>query len=1608
MGSSQVTGVKRIKQDEIDKYASKNVFINQSFTRFKNSNGFVDLGGLYSITNGLVNEKILKKIIKICGSKKNQLLFDDFCYFYAIINTTDFTAKTNFLLDFIFLKEDKLPINKYKHKVEKYFNGSILLNEILLNPSLISNNQKIDRETVFNYIKSNYYDSLMNYNLYVNSTMTNNLTNNGKIVINSTNDSIINECESGEENNLLTLSNNYSKKVSINSTMNALYNIAPTRCQKFDYLSNEFSNIEKQNNGIFPIALFVDMLREINVNDVLIEVIENYLRKKTQKSFFNFDLFKEILSILIDDEPNKDENDKNQEIAKGIFTLIAYPNNYIDRNFLNKIAQKSNLNNPKLQKNISSLSKRIYLDKFLEIIDLFKSEFIESLEHINYLLNIFFSQELEKITLENNCIEILLKGNSLQDYIIDRMQKDDYFYLIDVAFWNKWNDITTNQNQEDEDDINNMRRNLKIRTKNICDKNGKILEGKEYIKDFIVVSKTIYTLFCQWYGRPSGVEIKREKIYLDDFKNKNSTITSSYASNYIRKKTRKNKIEDIFKGEDEITKKKFVLEVYPIFLIFFNYDELIKSSSIKDNKDIIKILKNSSNPENDRATYHPFSRKKKFSEIAKMLKGDANLRGDINSIRFWTFFQGDFRVVDEMEDSLEDRGLNDTAVIVIESKINNNWPSDEINKDTSNKSIKQKTYKVGLNNIGNTCYMNSVLQIFLNIEKLKSIFIKETPEENKYFLSFILNNSKEKYSGRLMREFINILKEKWIEGKKSISPNNFKEICGKINPIFQGDYQEDAHEFYSFLVDKLHEDSNIKTINYEIKNPDTVDTNEEDLGNECWANTVRNNASYIYGLFMGQMKSTLICSECNTKKIKYEPFSSIGLPIPESNNITIKIILFRLPYSLRKFKNDLNSENKINNDSTNVGSVYAQENDENSSNLNKKRKKSIQVLVDSTNDEQLKGSEMSIMNNTMKSKNEIINDVLNLNIPLKLSLEVNRTEKCNTIIDKLKCSSDLNLEKNSDYIEYIMISNEKFIDENLKIDETFPDGQTVYVYELLNYCGLRSIFNYKKIVSNNEKIYLLSEQKIKNIINPKQKLNLSKLNSSKLVASKQQKEEDKENKMNIFYSFIVDQQKLNEYDDYEILISIKHRVIKDINKGLIPYFNYSYFFNYQDFIILPSKQSIKPYDLYKMMWKKYRYFLNSPSNYENFVWWKKSNKEEKKNRGNKKASMFSSNCLKNFLPFTLKILNKNTNACAYCPWFRFCTGCIIDPNSSDFVEINRNNIIIIEWNKEIKKREIKNSNIDLVLTHPSLNEKEENESNNEEDRKVTIDDCFKLFTKKEELKDVLCEKCKKKTLFTKILEIDRLPEYLVLVFKRFKLTATDTIKINKVINFPLENLNLKNYTSQKENIPKYNLFGIINHSGTLERGHYTSIFNNNGIWNKYDDSNVSENNNNLETSSVYMLVYQSIKQNKKSFRFNFIGLMDRAYCEFTKKLNFAHVFNYDVDSKNKILNEYPDDCKFYYGEPVIIDGNRGYLVNVEKEEGVDLYKVKIKLQKGDFTGVVTEEKIIKETYKKFEGLKKSSLDNYSVSTISDKKSDKKKDKRNSRTTTECSDNCVIY
>ena len=99
-------------------------------------------------------------------------------------------------------------------------------------------------------------------------------------------------------------------------------------------------------------------------------------------------------------------------------------------------------------------------------------------------------------------------------------------------------------------------------------------------------------------------------------------------------------------------------------------------------------------------------------------------------------------------------------------------------------------------NIGNTCYMNSILQIFLNINDIKDIFLNEqrTKEEEIKFYEFIINKKKTN-NGELISEFINLLKEKYIKNKKTITPKKFKEICGQYNETFKG-YDNRMHMIF--------------------------------------------------------------------------------------------------------------------------------------------------------------------------------------------------------------------------------------------------------------------------------------------------------------------------------------------------------------------------------------------------------------------------------------------------------------------------------------------------------------------------------------------------------------------------------------------------------------------------------------------------------------------------------------------------------------------------------------------------------------------------------------------------------------------------------------------
>ena len=80
----------------------------------------------------------------------------DLMYFLAILNTNSFDAKLNFILDFIFTRKNTLDIKKYKKKVNKYYNKSTDLLNILLNKDFLDEKEKIEKKETFNFININF------------------------------------------------------------------------------------------------------------------------------------------------------------------------------------------------------------------------------------------------------------------------------------------------------------------------------------------------------------------------------------------------------------------------------------------------------------------------------------------------------------------------------------------------------------------------------------------------------------------------------------------------------------------------------------------------------------------------------------------------------------------------------------------------------------------------------------------------------------------------------------------------------------------------------------------------------------------------------------------------------------------------------------------------------------------------------------------------------------------------------------------------------------------------------------------------------------------------------------------------------------------------------------------------------------------------------------------------------------------------------------------------------------------------------------------------------------------------------------------------------------
>ncbi|TKA67109.1 hypothetical protein B0A49_11932 [Cryomyces minteri] len=146
---------------------------------------------------------------------------------------------------------------------------------------------------------------------------------------------------------------------------------------------------------------------------------------------------------------------------------------------------------------------------------------------------------------------------------------------------------------------------------------------------------------------------------------------------------------------------------------------------------------------------------------------------------------------------------------------------------------------------------------------------------------------------------------------------------------------------------------------------------------------------------------------------------------------------------------------------------------------------------------------------------------------------------------------------------------------------------------------------------------------------------------------------------------------------------------------------------------------------------------------------------------------------------------------------------------------------------------------------------------------ITLGDCFAETAKSEILSEEnawYCNRCKELRRASKTLEIWTVPDILVVHLKRFSANRGFRDKIDVLVDFPINGLDLSDRVGLQEGKGMlYDLFAVDNHYGGLGGGHYTACAQNffDKMWYDYNDSHVSRiTPEHAVASSAYLLFYR--------------------------------------------------------------------------------------------------------------------------------------------------------
>ena len=192
----------------------------------------------------------------------------------------------------------------------------------------------------------------------------------------------------------------------------------------------------------------------------------------------------------------------------------------------------------------------------------------------------------------------------------------------------------------------------------------------------------------------------------------------------------------------------------------------------------------------------------------------------------------------------------------------------------------------GVLNIGNTCFMASVLQCLSHTFPFQKILRKCPPYE-----ASVVQTPQQ----RLVVAVCEFMIAQWGPPGGPVSPDDILSCVQRLNAQFQGYHQHDAQEFLRFLLSSIHEELLLPHVGEGITcvgkgeciekgscvgTGSCVEKRSCVEKGSCATQGVEKGSSLVSDIFRGKTKSTITCLHCSKSSHCVEDFYDLSLGIP--------------------------------------------------------------------------------------------------------------------------------------------------------------------------------------------------------------------------------------------------------------------------------------------------------------------------------------------------------------------------------------------------------------------------------------------------------------------------------------------------------------------------------------------------------------------------------------------------------------------------------------------------------------------------------------------------------------------------------------------------------